>query len=271
MLASTDTGGDGEVVLFGHGLLFGGWMFRAQVAALRARYRCVTVDWPGQGDTPAGPCDMDTLTARAAQVIRAVGAPVHWVGLSMGGFVGLRLAARHPDLVRSLVLLDTSADAEDPGRAREHRLLALVQRWVGMRPIAGCVAPVVFGPAFLADPANGPVVGEWVGRLARGDRAGIRRAVLAVADRAPVAAELHRITAPTLVVVGADDLATPPDHAERIAAGIRGARLELLSDCGHSSSLERPDAVSALLSEFLGSLPAPVRGARSLRRRPAAG
>ncbi|WP_220187986.1 alpha/beta fold hydrolase [Pseudonocardia pini] len=264
MLAHTDTGAGAETVVFGHGLLFGGWMFRAQVEALRRRYRCVAVDWPAHGDTPAGPCDMDTLTARAADLIRRVGAPVHWVGLSMGGFVGLRLAARHPELLRSLVLLDTSADAEVPATAREHRRLALVQRWVGIGPIAGRVAPVVFGRDFLADPVNGPVVGEWVRRLADGDRAGIRRAVRAVADRDPVAAELGRIDLPTLVVVGADDVATPPDLARRIVAGIPGARLEVLRSCGHSSSLEQPQAVTDLLADFLGSVPTSARrsGAR---------
>jgi 3-oxoadipate enol-lactonase len=176
---------------------------------------------------------------------------VHWVGLSMGGFVGMRLAARHPALLRSLVLLGSSADAEEPGRKGEYRTLAGVQRVVGIRPIAGRVAAHVFGRSFLADPAARPVVAEWRQRLVRADRAGIHRAVTAVADRAPVTAELRAITAPTLVVVGDEDTATPPARSERIAAGITGARLELLDHCGHTSTLERPGPVTALLTDYL--------------------
>src|SRR5215470_11987860 len=114
-IAYTDAGpATAPTVLFGHGLLFGGWMFGAQIQALRAEYRCVTIDWRGQGGSPpAGRHDMDTLTADAVALIEALAlAPVHFVGLSMGGFVGQRLAARHGHLLRSLTLLDTSAGPE---------------------------------------------------------------------------------------------------------------------------------------------------------------
>src|SRR5205823_2727516 len=111
-----DTGGSGEPIVFSHGLLWSGRMFEAQVAALRGRYRCITYDHRGQGrsDVPrARSHDMETVTDDAASLIEALGAaPVHFVGLSMGGFVGMRLAARRPELLRSLVLLETSADPE---------------------------------------------------------------------------------------------------------------------------------------------------------------
>jgi pimeloyl-ACP methyl ester carboxylesterase len=231
-------------------------MFRAQVAALRDRYRCVAIDWRGQGETPAtrGGYDMDSLTADAVGLIAALGvAPVHWVGLSMGGFVGQRIAARHGELLRSLTLLDTSADAEAPGRAREHALLAWFQVLFGVRPVLGKVRPLLFGPAFLADPASADVTGEWLRRLRGRPRSAVRKAVLGVARRPGIAAEIGRIAVPVLVVVGADDRATPPADAERIAALIPGARLRVVADCGHSSTLEQPAVVSGLLAEFLGA------------------
>src|SRR3569623_1268681 len=80
-------------VVFGHGLLFSKWMFSAQIAALRDEYRCIGVDWRGQGDTPPTESgyDMDTLSIDAIELIEElVGGAVHWVGLSMGGFVGQR-------------------------------------------------------------------------------------------------------------------------------------------------------------------------------------
>ncbi len=77
--------------------------------------------------------------------------------------------------------------------------------------------------------------------------------MLGVAGRAPVDGEIGGITVPTLVVVGADDRATPPAHAQRIAAGIPGAAMAIVPDCGHSSTLEQPAAITGLLSEFLGA------------------
>ncbi len=262
VIGYTDTGApdgmpDAPVVVFGHGLLFGGWMFRPQIEALRDQYRCVTIDWRGQGETPATPggYDMDTLTADAVGLIAALGvAPVHWVGLSMGGFVGQRVAARHGELLRSLTLLDTSAGAEDPVKARERGRLAWFQLLFGIKPVLGKVKPLLFGSAFLADRANEDVLAEWLRRLRRSPRSAIRKAVLGVAGRSAVDAEIGGITAPTLVVVGADDRATPPAHAERIAALIPGARLRVVADCGHSCTLEQPTAISGLLAEFLGAV-----------------
>jgi pimeloyl-ACP methyl ester carboxylesterase len=248
---------DAPTVVFGHGLLFGGWMFRSQVAALRGQYRCVTIDWRGQGESPAARdgYDMDSLTADAVALITRLGiAPVHWVGLSMGGFVGQRLAARHRELVRSLTLLDTSAEAEEPARVRERRRLALFQLVFGMGPVLGKVKPLLFGPGFLADPGSDELISEWLRRLGRTRRTAVRKAVLGVAGRTSVAAELARITAPTLVVVGADDRATPPGHSRRIASAIAGARLRIVPACGHSSTLEQPDVISELLTEFLSEV-----------------
>jgi 3-oxoadipate enol-lactonase len=253
---------DAPTVMFGHGLLFGGWMFRAQVESLRDRYRCVTIDWRGQGESQAARdgYDMDTLTSDAAELITRLGvAPVHWVGLSMGGFVGQRLAARHGELIRSLTLLDTSADAEEPARVQARRRLALLQLFFGLRPILDKVKPLLFGPAFLADPGSEEVISEWLERLGRTRRTAVRKAVIGVAERAPVAAELGRITVPALVVVGADDHATPVEHARRIASGIPGAQLLIVPDCGHSSALEQPDVISALLAEFLSGAAALAR------------
>ncbi|WP_156689431.1 alpha/beta fold hydrolase [Mycobacterium sp. Marseille-P9652] len=256
----TDTGsppGDprAATIFFGHGLLFGGWMFRAQVAALRDRYRCVTIDWRGQGDSApaAGGYDMDTLTDDAGALIDVLGVgPVHYVGLSMGGFVGQRLAARRGELVRTLTLLGTSASPEDPDKARKYRLMASVYRLTGISPLRRAVQPLMFGPRFLADPGSQPVTDEWADRLRRCRRPATSKAVRAVADRRGIENELGRIAAPTLVIVGEDDAATPPPKSRRIAELIDGARLVQIPECGHSTALEQPERVSALLGEFVG-------------------
>jgi 3-oxoadipate enol-lactonase len=245
---------DASTVFFGHGLLFSGWMFGPQIAALRGEYRCVAIDWRGQGESAAAPggYNMDTLAEDAIALIGSLGvAPVHYVGLSMGGFIGQRIAARHGNLVRSLTLLDTSAGPEDPDKAGQYKLLARVYRLTGFGPLRGAVLPLMFGPDFLSDAANMPVLREWERRLRRCRRAGISKAVLGVAERASVEDEITTITVPTLVIVGADDAAIPPVKSQRIAALIPGARLEQIPSCGHTSTLEQPDTVTRLLRDFL--------------------
>jgi 3-oxoadipate enol-lactonase len=109
----------------------------------------------------------------------------------------------------------------------------------------------MFGPPFLADPAGKPVIKEWERQLSRTQRAGIRQAVLGVANRLPAESEIGRIEAPTLVIVGDDDAATPPHKSQRIVELIPGARLVTIPDCGHTSTLEQPDVVTDLLRDFL--------------------
>lgn len=263
----TDTGApdgrpDAPCVFFGHGLLFSGWMFEPQIAALRDRYRCVAIDWRGQGGSSAsaGGYDMESLADDATALIEHLGlAPVHYVGLSMGGFVGQRIAARKPHLVRSLTLLDTSAGPEDPDKARQYKLLGAVYLLTGIRPLRKKVLPLMFGPAFLADPASAAVLSEWERRLGRCRRSGISKAVRGVADRSAVESEIGAITAPTLIVVGADDAATPVAKSRRIAELITDSRLEVVPRAGHTSTLEQPEAVTRLIRDFLESLPDSVR------------
>jgi pimeloyl-ACP methyl ester carboxylesterase len=246
-----------ETIVFAHGLLFSGRMFEGQVRALRDRYRCITFDFRGQGQsevTPSG-YNMDILTEDAAGLIEALGcAPCHFVGLSMGGFVGMRLAARRPTLLRSLVLLETSADPEPKENIGPYRRLNLVARWLGVRPVAGRVLKILFGRRFLEDPARDLLKEEWRRRLIANNRIGITRAVTAVIDRAGVYDEIGRIALPTLIIVGDQDIATPPTKAERIRGRIPGSRLVVIPGAGHSSVIEEPEAVTRALAEFLDEL-----------------
>jgi 3-oxoadipate enol-lactonase len=247
---------DAPVVVLGHSLLFSTTMWRHQIDVLRASYRCVAVDWRGQGDTPptSGGYDMDTLYADLVGVIEQLElGPAHHAGLSMGGFVGLRLAARRPDLVRSLTLIDTSAGPEDPEKVARYRLLASIYGVIGIRPLLGQVAPIMFSRPFLKTPAGKQVVDRWTSELRRQTRRGTKGAIRGVTDRLAVLDEIGRITAPALVVVGSGDVATPVAKAEAMVAAIPGARLEVLSDVGHISALEAPDAVTDLMVPFLAS------------------
>lgn len=250
--------GTGPAVVFSHGLLWSTALWRFQVAAFRDRYRCIAYDHRGQGksEVTASGYDMDTLTEDAAALIGQLGAaPVHFVGLSMGGFVGMRLAARRPELVRSLALIETASDQEPLLNRPRYAAMAAMAQVVGMRPFIPKVMSIMFGKTFLGDAAKAGLREGLIGELLANDTTGIRRAVGGVIWRKPVAgAELSRIRAPTLVISGEEDSAVVPARSRRTAGQIPGAKFVSIPRAGHSSSLEEPEAVNRALEDFWKSL-----------------
>ncbi len=249
-----DTGGDKPPMLFSHGLLWSTRMFDAQVAEFRERYRCIAWDHRGQGQSAVPntrSISMEECFADAVAIIEQLQlGPVHLVGLSMGGFVAMRVAARRPELVRTCILLETSADAEPPENVPRYRQLNIAARWLGLRVVTSKVMPIMFGRTFLSDPSRAAERSMWRDRLAS-NRRSIWRAVNGVIERAGVQPELARITAPTLIIVGEEDVATVPTKAERLHAAIRGATLVRIPEAGHSSSIEQPARVNAAIDAFL--------------------
>jgi 3-oxoadipate enol-lactonase len=253
-LAVEDSGGRGPTVLFSHGLLYTLRMWDAQIATLRARFRCVAYDHRGQGqsDAPATGLDMDTLTEDAAALIASLGlGPVHFVGMSMGGFVGMRLAARRPELLRSLVLIDTSGGPEPPENVPRYRRLEWVARWIGTWPVLGRVQAIMHGASARQDPARAADLRAWREYLLQVDARAMGRALEGVLQRESAMPLLPAIRCPTLVMVGEEDTATVPARAEELAAGIAGARLVRIPRAGHMSPIDAPEAVTAELGSFL--------------------
>lgn len=245
--------GEGEeTIVFSHGLLMNSGMFSAQVEALRDRYRCIIYDHRGQGRSavPDSGYDMDNVTRDAASLIRSLdAAPCHFVGLSMGGFVGMRLAVHHPELLRSLVLMDTSADPEP--NVFSYRIMAFIGRWLGFGLVISRVLNIMFGKTFMSDPARAKERETWRASILASDRKGVTMAAGGVIDREGVYEMLGQITAPTLVIVGEEDTATIPDKARRIHEAIDGSELVVIPGAGHSSAIEQPESVSRVLAEFL--------------------
>ena len=252
-----DTGGGGPAILFSHGLFWDSSLFAPQIAALKSRYRCVAYDHRGQGrsaDSDLRAIDMDTLFADAVALIEALDLkPVHVCGLSMGGFVAMRLGARRSDLVRSLLLLDTSADPEPPENAPKYRLGNWIARFLGVGLVVDATMPMMFGKSALRDPARAAERDAWRRQL-RSNRRSLWRAVNGVIERPSVYHELSRITAPTLVMVGEEDTVTVSAKAERIAAAITGAKLVRVPRAGHILTLEQPQAATRAISSFLDGL-----------------
>jgi pimeloyl-ACP methyl ester carboxylesterase len=251
-----ERGSGPETLVFSHGLLMNGEMFRGQVEALSSRYRCITYDHRGQGrsEVAAAGYDMDSITGDAAALIRELdAAPCHFAGLSMGGFVGLRLAIHHPELIKTLILMDTSADPEPAANQGPYRRLALVGRLFGFRLVVNRVLRIMFGRTFLADPACAAELGRWKRHLLGLDRRGTHRAAHGVIGREGVYEMLGRIQTPTLILVGDEDVATVPAQAERLHAAIRGSKRVVIPGAGHSSSIEQPELVTAAIRDFLAA------------------
>jgi len=248
-----DERGKGAPVVFSHGLLWSGAMFDAQVAALSSRFRCIAYDHRGQGRSATSPMpyDMERLTDDAVRLIEKLdAAPCHFVGLSMGGFIGMRIAARRPELLRSLTLIETAADGEPRLNVLKYGAMRLVSRFVGLRPLVPPVMPIMFGSSFLRDPARAALRDKMRDELLALDVPRVSAALEAVVSRRPILDELARVRTPTLVLHGDEDRAIAMPRAMAMARAIEGARVVIIPRAGHTSSVEAPEAVTRELGAF---------------------
>jgi pimeloyl-ACP methyl ester carboxylesterase len=246
----TGAGSTGETIAFSHGLLWGTELFAPQIEALRGRYRCIAWDHRGQGRSAPdhrNAIGMELVTQDAAHLLEALRTgPVHFLGLSMGGFVAMRLAARRP----ARTIADPDRTSSDPSRSRTSRvrLLTRVVKLLGPRIVRSRVGPIMLGKTILTDPKRCGEVARFTELMSR--RKDIWRAVNGVIDRAGIHDELARISVPTLVLVGDEDVATPVAKAERIVRAIPGASLTHIPRAGHSSTVEEPGVVTAAIESF---------------------
>ncbi|GIW79540.1 MAG: 3-oxoadipate enol-lactonase [Gemmatales bacterium] len=251
-----EAGSGAETIVFAHGLLWSGRQFEPQVHALKSRYRCIAFDFRGQGksEKPATGYDIDTLTKDAAELIKALdAAPCHFLGLSMGGFVGLRLALDDAPLLRSLLLVGTSAEAEPAENLPRYRRLAWVARWLGMRLVVRKIMSLYFGPRFLADPTKEQLRAELRRQLISVDPRGARLATEGVISRPSILHRIHDIRVPTLILVGTDDVVTTPDKSRHIHERIAGSRLIQLPT-GHTCTIEDVDGANEAIMKFLSEI-----------------
>jgi 3-oxoadipate enol-lactonase len=210
----------------------------AQLPALGGR-RVVRIDHPGHGGTPLA--DVRDVGDLAARVLAATGEETFsFVGLSLGGAVGMQLALTAPDRIERLVLACTAARFGEPEQWRER---AAIVRADGMAAVTDAVLARWFTPAFAG-------VGPYRDMLLATDPEGYARCCEALA-RWDVRDELAAIRAPTLVIAGADDPSTPPATVELVAARIPGARLEVIDQAAHIASIEQAEAFNRLIGEHL--------------------
>jgi pimeloyl-ACP methyl ester carboxylesterase len=251
-----ESGSGPETIVFSHGLLMDHAMFEPQRAAFEKEYRVIAYDHRAQGESqdPGRGYDMSTVADDAVHLIRALGAaPCHFVGLSMGGFVGMRVAAHHPDLIRTLTLMNTTAMREKLPNRLKYAFLARMVKLFSPAPFTSIAVKELFGQTTRASAAHRAMLQEWTAKLRSRPR-NVARSLQAVMNRRAFRAnEMTAIQCPTLIIAGEDDAAQPPANAESLATGIRGAKMVTIPGAGHSSSLEAPDAVTVAIREFLNS------------------
>jgi 3-oxoadipate enol-lactonase len=251
---------DADIVLL-HGLLFDGGMWKAQIEPLSALGRVVVFDGPGHGKSNElpPPFSLEDHALALVDALDELGVRrAVTVGLSWGGMLSMRLALARPERVAAMALLDTSAEREEPVKRVKYRLFASFARRYGLPLwfVERELARTMFGPATLRErPELVARFTRYVNGFARDPM--VRAAKAVAIKRGSIVDKLASIKAPTLVVCGRDDAATPPERSEEIARGIPGAKLVWIEACGHMSAIERPkevnDAVVPFVREHVGA------------------
>jgi YbgC/YbaW family acyl-CoA thioester hydrolase len=246
--------GEGSAVLFVHGFPFDRTMWRHQLAGL-SRCKRIAPDLRGVGESSAGAGDYsigryaDDLVA----VLDAVGVRQAVVcGLSMGGYVLFDLLRRHPGRVRAAVLCDTRPQADSAAARRNRDELTALAVEHGPDAVAERLLPGLLAPGTLADQPE--VMTQCRDMARRCSVTGMVGALRAMRERPDSTPLLGTIRVPTLVVVGAEDRASPPPVAQAMAQAIPGARCAVIPGAGHVAPLEQPLATSRVLAEFLDAL-----------------
>ena len=249
-----DDVGTGMPIAFIHGFPHNRTLWAPQISALVDRARCIAPDLRGFGESSRhGPFTIDQFADDVAMLLKTLGIERAVVaGLSMGGYVALSFWRRHRRMVRALVLADTRAGV-DSDETRTKRIgLMEIAHTRGSGAVADNQITGMIGKSTRAKrPALIDDVHRMLGSASVDGIVGALEAMLSRADSTPT---LSTIDVPTLVVVGAEDVLTPPKEAEILRAAIRGSRLEVIEHAGHVSNLERPAAFNHVLSEFLAAL-----------------
>ncbi len=251
---------DGPPLLLGPSLGTSLAVWEPQVAALARRHRVVRWDLPGHGGSPADllPAALSeggTTVADLGRLVLGLADSLRierfaYAGISLGGAVGLWLAIHHPQRVGSLALVCSSAHFGEPEPWRERAALV---RKAGTEPLTATAPARWFTPGFGAGAGAGAGAG-LVEDLRAADPAAYAACCDALAAY-DLRSELHRVAAPTLVVAGRDDPATPPAHARELADGIPGASLTEVAGAAHLAGVEKPGPVLAALLEQLAGSP----------------
>ncbi len=190
----------------------------------------------------------DSIGGMAADALAQAPERFALAGLSMGGYVAQEIMRRVPGRVTRLALLDTSARADTPEQSARRRDMIALAKMGTFKGVTPRLLPYLLHPARLDDK---PLVETVMGMAERVGRDAFLRQEEAIIGRVDGRADLGRIACPTLILCGAQDLLIPPELHREMASLVPGAKLVEVPDCGHLSTLERPEAVNAALRDWV--------------------
>lgn len=246
---------DALPVVFLHGFPFSHRMWEPQLEALRTRYRAVAWDFRGHGESYVGDGQY-TIEGHVDDLIGlldhlAISACVV-AGLSMGGYVTLRALERNPGRFRAAVLCDTRSTA-DTNEAKLKRFAAMAAvKTHGSGAFAGEFVRAVFAPGSFA--RHQAAIETIRSIIAGTPPLSIAGTLLALASRTDTTPALGGISIPVLIMVGEQDVTTPPSDSRFMHEQIRGSRLHVIPDAAHMSNMENAPVFNAHLLEFLAGL-----------------
>ena len=239
---------EATTVTFSNSLLSNYTMWDAQMPILTEKYRVLRYDTRGHGETEVtpGPYNFELLTKDVYALHQALGIEkTHFVGLSMGGMIGQLLAVRHPNLLHSVTLCDTTSKMPHP-EIWDDRIEAAQSGGIGA--VLKGTLERWFTPAMHE---NNP---DEIGRIAtmiRGTKVDGFIANCHAIKAMDQTGILKDITTPTLIIVGAEEAATTPEMSRIIHAEIEGSELEILPGASHLANVEQPDAFNKVMLAFL--------------------
>ncbi len=237
---------DGRVVMFGNSLGTDFRVWDLMLPHLPGGLRIVRFDKRGHGlsDCPPAPYAMDDLVGDTLAIVDALDLrDITFVGLSIGGMIGQGIAARRPDLLRALVLMDTAAKIGTPALWDDR--IATV-RSKGLSAMSDGIMQRWFSDAFRAD---APRLAPWVNMLTRTPAEGYAGCSAAISG-ADLTETTKQITLPVMAIGGSEDGSTPPDVV-RATADLCGAPFHLIEGAGHIPCVEAPEETAALIADFL--------------------
>ena len=247
--------GTGPPIVFLHAFPLNRTMWVPQEAVLSQRFRTISVDLRGLGesDAPHWRYSMEQYARDVRQVLASLGIEkALFVGLSMGGYLEFALYRMYPEMMLGVVLADTRAEADKPEQVQWRFHLAQRTAATGPPAVIAEMLPKLLAPTrYDRDPG---LVARVKSMLSSAPVPGMIGALMAIAERPDSMDLLPVITIPTLVIVGADDVLTTTVDAERMAKGITGAELVVIPDAGHLSNLEQPDRFTIAVERFADRL-----------------
>jgi 3-oxoadipate enol-lactonase len=249
---AVDVRGEGPAILLVHGYPFDRTIWQDQIESLGG-YRRIAPDLRGMGrsDAPDLGYGMGTYADDLAVLLDSLGiSEVVLCGHSMGGYVIFEFLRRWRARVRAVILVDTTAEADGAEIRRAREVAAAMARESGAAAVGEALLPKLIAAATAA---RAPEVVEQLRRtMAATPVAGMIGALAAMRERHDSTGLLPTLAGlPTLVIVGADDVVTPPETARRMVAAIPGARLVVVPGAGHVPPVERPAETTSAILEFL--------------------